>query len=131
MLDYAPVAAVMKHCRDNGIPFALDDFGTGYSNLTHLHKLDFEYVKVDQAFCRHMFDGPRAMAIVEAIVDMAHRIGAQVIMEGVETRDQLARLDELGVRHAQGYLIGQAAPVEQVLSGEAMRWREREAPATA
>jgi EAL domain-containing protein (putative c-di-GMP-specific phosphodiesterase class I) len=131
MLDYAPVAAVMKHCRDNGIPFALDDFGTGYSNLTHLHKLDFEYVKVDQAFCRHMFDGPRAMTIVEAIVDMAHRIGAQVIMEGVETHDQLGRLDELGVRHAQGYLIGQAAPVEQVLSGEVMRWREREAAATA
>ena len=78
-----------------------------------------------------MFDGPRPMAIVEAIVDMAHRIGAQVIMEGVETHDQLGRLDELGVRHAQGYLIGQAAPVEQVLSGEVMRWREREAAATA
>jgi hypothetical protein len=59
MLDYAPVAAVMQHCREHGIPFALDDFGTGYSNLTHLHKLDFEFVKVDQAFARHMFD-PRA-----------------------------------------------------------------------
>ncbi|MGN6513381.1 MAG: EAL domain-containing protein, partial [Lysobacteraceae bacterium] len=121
MLDYAPVAAVMRHCREHGIPFALDDFGTGYSNLTHLHKLDFEFVKIDQAFCRQMFDSPRAMAIVEAIVAMAHGIGAQAIMEGVETREQLEALGRLGVRHAQGYLVGQAAPVDEVLSGEAAR----------
>jgi EAL domain-containing protein (putative c-di-GMP-specific phosphodiesterase class I) len=121
MLDYAPVAAVMQHCRDNGVPFALDDFGTGYSNLTHLHKLEFEFVKVDQAFARHMFDSPRAMAIVEAIVAMARGIGAEVVCEGVETREQLQRLRELGVRYAQGYLIGQAAPAAAVLSGEAAR----------
>ena len=121
MLDYAPVAAVMQHCRDNGVPFALDDFGTGYSNLTHLHKLEFEFVKVDQAFARHMFDSPRAMAIVEAIVAMARGIGAEVVCEGVETREQLQRLRELGVRYAQGYLIGQAAPAVAVLSGEAAR----------
>lgn len=121
MLDYAPVAAVMQHCRAHGIPFALDDFGTGYSNLTHLHKLDFEFVKVDQAFARHMFDSERAMAIVQAIVAMAHGIGAHVVMEGVETVEQLERLRQMGVRYAQGYLIGQAAPTAAVLSGEAAR----------
>ena len=119
MLDYAPVAAVMQHCRGHGIPFALDDFGTGYSNLTHLHALEFEFVKVDQAFCRHMLDSARAMAIVEAIVAMAHGIGAQVIMEGVETCEQLAELRRMGVRHAQGWLVGKAQPAEAVLSGEA------------
>ena len=130
MLDYAPVQAVMAHCRAHGIPFALDDFGTGYSNLTHLHKLDFEFVKVDQAFARHMFDSRRAMAIVEAIVAMAHGLGADVVMEGVETRDQLERLRELGVRYAQGYLIGQAQPVAAVLSGEAAaRGRQNASPA--
>ncbi len=121
MLDYAPVAAVMQHCREHGVPFALDDFGTGYSNLTHLYKLDFEFIKVDQAFARHMFDSPRAMAIVEAIVAMAHGIGAKVICEGVETREQLQRLRELGVQYGQGYLIGQAQPASAVLSGEAAR----------
>jgi len=121
MLDYGPVNAVMQHCREHGIPFALDDFGTGYSNLTHLHKLDFEFVKVDQAFARHMFDSPRAMAIVDAIVAMAHGIGASVVMEGVETHDQLQRLRAMGVRYAQGYLIGQAQPASAVLSGEAAR----------
>ena len=116
MLDYGPVAAVMQHCRAQGVPFALDDFGTGYSNLTHLHELEFEYVKVDQAFCRNMLGSPRAMAIVEAIVAMAHGIGAQVIMEGVETRDQLAELRRMGVRHAQGWLIGKAQTPEAVLA---------------
>ena len=121
MLDYAPVAAVMQHCRENGLPFALDDFGTGYSNLTHLHALDFEYIKVDQAFARHMFDTPRAMRMVEAIVAMSHGLGAKVICEGVETLEQLHRLREIGVEYAQGYLIGKAAAVEDVLSGEAAR----------
>jgi EAL domain-containing protein (putative c-di-GMP-specific phosphodiesterase class I) len=127
MLDYGPVHAVMQHCRSHGIPFALDDFGTGYSNLTHLYKLDFEFIKVDQAFARHMFESPRAMALVESIVAMAHALGAQVITEGVETPQQLQRLRELGVRYAQGYLIGQAQPAAAVLSGEAARAGEASA----
>ncbi len=127
MLDYEPVAAVMQHCRDNGIPFALDDFGTGYSNLTHLHRLAFEFVKMDQAFARQMFDSPKAMAMVEAIAAMAHGIGAAVICEGVETGEQLQRLRELGVRYAQGYLIGKAQPTSAVLSGEAARFVDQAA----
>ena len=129
MLDYAPVASVMKHCREQGLPFALDDFGTGYSNLTHLHALDFEFIKVDQAFARHMFDSERAMAMVEAIVSMAHAIGAKVICEGVETREQLERLRQMGVEYAQGYLIGKAAPAHEVLSGLAARTGEAAATA--
>ena len=121
MLDYGPVHAVMQHCREHGIPFALDDFGTGFSNLTHLHRLDFEFIKVDQAFARHMFDSPRAMALVEAVIAMAKSIGAEVITEGVETPRQLQHLRELGVRYAQGYLIGQAQSAAAVLSGEAAR----------
>ena len=124
MLDYAPVLAVMQHCRAHGIPFALDDFGTGYSNLTHLYKLDFEFVKVDQAFARHMFESGRAMAIVQAVVAMAHGIGADVVVEGVETREQLQRLRAMGVRFAQGYLVGQAQPAAKVLSGEAAQFAE-------
>jgi EAL domain-containing protein (putative c-di-GMP-specific phosphodiesterase class I) len=68
-----------------------------------------------------MFDSPRAMKMVDAIVAMAHALDAKVICEGVETREQLARLRELGVEYAQGYLIGQAAPAGAVLSGEAAR----------
>ncbi len=124
MLDYAPVLAVMQHCRAHGIPFALDDFGTGYSNLTHLYKLDFEFVKVDQDCARHMFETERAMAIVQEVVAMAHGIGADVVVEGVETREQLQQLRDMGVRYAQGYLVGQAQPAAKVLSGEAAQFTE-------
>jgi EAL domain-containing protein (putative c-di-GMP-specific phosphodiesterase class I) len=124
MLDYVAVAAAMAHCRSQGLLFALDDFGTGYSNLVHLHRLDFEFIKIDQAFSRRMFDSDRDMAMVEAIVAMAHALGAQVVCEGVETREQLARLRALGVEHAQGYLLGKAASAEAVLSGEAARAAE-------
>ena len=124
MLAYPPVLAAMQDCRAHGIPFALDDFGTGYSNLTHLYKLDFEFVKVDQAFARHMFENERAMAIVQAVVAMAHGIGADVVVEGVETREQLQQLRDMGVRYAQGYLVGQAEPAAKVLSGEAAQFTE-------
>jgi EAL domain-containing protein (putative c-di-GMP-specific phosphodiesterase class I) len=60
---------------------------------------------------------------------MAHGIGADVICEGVETREQLQRLRELGVRFAQGYLVGQAQPAMAVLSGEAARNGETSAKA--
>jgi EAL domain-containing protein (putative c-di-GMP-specific phosphodiesterase class I) len=72
-----------------------------------------------------MFDSPRAMALVEAIVAMAHGLGAEVITEGVETAQQLQRLRELGVRYAQGYLVGQAQPASVVLTGEAARNGEK------
>jgi len=58
-------------------------------------------------------------------VAMAHGIGADVICEGVETREQLQRLRELGVRYAQGYLVGQAQPAAIVLTGEAARNGEK------
>lgn len=123
-LDYPRVAAVMQRCREVGISFSLDDFGTGYSNLTHLQELAFEYVKIDQGFVRRMFAHERAFALMRAIIDMVHSLGAASICEGVETREQLRALAELGVHHAQGYLIGKAAPQAKVLSGEAVRCAE-------
>jgi EAL domain-containing protein (putative c-di-GMP-specific phosphodiesterase class I) len=68
-----------------------------------------------------MFDSERAMAIVRAIIAMAHGIGSEVVMEGIETHEQLDQLRAMGVRYAQGYLIGQAQPASAVLSGEAAR----------
>jgi len=124
MQDRERAAVILKQLSDMGISVAVDDFGTGYSNLTHLYKLDFEFVKVDQAFARHMFESGRAMAIVQAVVAMAHGIGADVVVEGVETREQLQRLRAMGVRFAQGYLVGQAQPAAKVLSGEAAQFAE-------
>ena len=115
-LDYRRVAKVIEHCHQHAIAVSLDDFGTGYSHLTHLHRLDFDAVKIDQAFVRDMFVSDRAMNIVRTIVALGHAIHADLVAEGVETSEQLAFLREIGCRYAQGYLIGKAEPLETALA---------------
>lgn len=120
-LDYTRVAAMMQQARETGVRVALDDFGTGYSNLQHMHLLSFDTLKVDQAFARSMLENPRARRIVEAIVSMAHGLGADVVVEGIETEDQLAVLRELGCRYAQGWLVGRPLSLEELLAQHAQR----------
>ena len=94
---------------------ALDDFGTGHSHLTHLHKLEFDTMKVDQAFSRSMLEHPRSMAIVRAIVAMGKAIDADIVVEGIETEEMLQALRDLGCDYAQGYLIGKPQTLEELL----------------
>lgn len=115
-LDYLQVAEVIAHCHANHIAVSLDDFGTGYSHLTHLHQLDFDVIKIDQAFVRDMFESERAMSIVRAIVSLGHAIHADLVVEGVETQEQLGLLREMGCRFAQGYLIGRPETLEAALA---------------
>jgi diguanylate cyclase len=114
-LDHARVAATMARARAAGMRVALDDFGTGYSNLQHMHLLPFDTLKVDQAFAREMLHSPRARSIVIAIVDMAHRLQADVAVEGIETAEQLELLRELGCRYAQGWLVGRPQTLSEML----------------
>ena len=115
-LNYDLVAGVIRLCHDHGIKVALDDFGTGYSHLTHLHRLPFDTMKVDQAFTRSMLVEPRSMAIVEAIVRMGKAIDADIVVEGIETEEMLQALRVLECDYAQGYLIGKPQTLEELLS---------------
>ena len=115
-LDYLQVAEVIAHCHANNIAVSLDDFGTGYSHLTHLHQLDFDVIKIDQAFVSEMFSSERAMSIVRAILALGRAIDADLVVEGVETTEQLEFLREIGCRYAQGYLIGKPEPLEAALA---------------
>jgi EAL domain-containing protein (putative c-di-GMP-specific phosphodiesterase class I) len=114
-LDYKLVNEVIAHCHRESIEVALDDFGTGFSNLGHLHELPFDTVKVDQAFARNMMKHPRAMALVESIMQMIHALGADAVVEGIETQAQLEVLRRLRCRYAQGYLVGRPQPLADVL----------------
>jgi diguanylate cyclase (GGDEF)-like protein/PAS domain S-box-containing protein len=98
-----------------GVQVAIDDFGTGYSCLSYLSRLDVNFLKIDQSFTKALGADPRVLALCEAIVVMAHKLGLQVIAEGVETDAQLALLQQIGCDHAQGYLFaapGTAAELE-------------------
>lgn len=104
LLDDKPaVSQRLSEFQAAGIQVALDDFGTGFSSLAYLQKHDIDYLKIDQAFVRNLSPGSRELALCEAIVVMAHRLGLEVIAEGVETEAQRDVLRAAGCDHAQGY----------------------------
>ncbi len=99
--------------RDQGIQVALDDFGTGYSSLSYLKRFDIDYIKIDQSFVRNMTVESNDLALNEAIIVMAHRLGIKVVAEGVETPQQYQLLQAAGCDYAQGYLFSRPVPAEE------------------
>lgn len=99
--------------RDAGIQVSLDDFGTGYSSLSYLKKFDIDYLKIDQSFIRNLPTDKSDIALSEAIIVMAHKLGLKVIAEGVETVEQKELLRLAGCDYAQGYLFSKPVPPEE------------------
>ncbi|RZI44660.1 EAL domain-containing protein [Herbaspirillum sp. HC18] len=108
----ASVTEQLLAFRDNGVQVALDDFGTGYSSLAYLKKFDIDYIKIDQAFVRNLTAGSDDMALCEAIIVMAHKLGIKVVAEGVETEVQRQLLADSNCDYAQGYLFSKPVPAE-------------------
>lgn len=96
--------------RDTGIQVAIDDFGTGYSSLSYLRKFDIDYLKIDKSFVRNLEKDNNDIALSEAIIVMAHKLGLKVIAEGVETKAQQKMLIDAGCDYAQGFLYSEAVP---------------------
>jgi EAL domain-containing protein (putative c-di-GMP-specific phosphodiesterase class I) len=91
--------------RIKGIGLAIDDFGTGYSSLMQLRQLPFTEVKIDQAFVADIARSRDCRLIIQTITDLAHGLGLIATAEGVETIEQLRRVQELGCDLVQGFLI--------------------------
>jgi diguanylate cyclase (GGDEF)-like protein/PAS domain S-box-containing protein len=99
--------------RDAGIEVAIDDFGTGYSALSCLSKFHIDYLKLGQIFVNNLATNPDDMALSEAIITMAHKLGLKVIAEGVETEQQKNLLATAGCDYWQGYLFSRPLPPEE------------------
>ena len=111
-----------------GVSVAVDDFGTGYSCLTYLPKLAFDTLKLDRSFVNGLMVQRETRSFVESIVKLAHNLQMRVIVEGIETRDQLRLIRELGADEAQGHLLGEpSAEPSALLREEARRIRLEEA----
>ncbi len=101
----------LQELRDLGVRVAVDDFGTGYSSLSHLADLPVDLVKIDRSFLVDLSDARRE-AVLRSAVELTSAVGADCLIEGVETDEQLQRVLATGARFAQGFLLGRPAPYE-------------------
>lgn len=110
------IVAQLNACREAGMQIALDDFGTGYSAMAYLKHFDMHYLKIDQSFVRNLQPDSTDMALCEAMIVMAHKLGMEVIAEGVETEEQRNLLLAAGCDYGQGYWFSRPVAPE-ILSG--------------
>jgi diguanylate cyclase (GGDEF)-like protein/PAS domain S-box-containing protein len=116
-LDERPqTAAMLKELQQLGVSFALDDFGTGYSSLGYLQKINFRRIKIDRSFVQACAsDGGESMAIIQAIVALAERLGMETTAEGTETRAEFEAMRRLGCGQMQGWYFGKPMPADETL----------------
>ncbi|TCO78585.1 putative bifunctional diguanylate cyclase/phosphodiesterase [Chromatocurvus halotolerans] len=100
--------------RDLGVQLSIDDFGTGYSSLSYLTRLPLSELKIDRSFVQGLDQGTKGGELVRGIIAMANSLHLNLVVEGVETAEQLAFFSEQRVHAIQGYLFSAAVPVEQL-----------------
>ncbi|MBF0382776.1 MAG: EAL domain-containing protein [Magnetococcales bacterium] len=110
MDDVQKAVLILNHIGDMGVKLSIDDFGTGYSSLSQLRHFPFKTLKIDRSFVNSIASDEGDKAIVNAIIAMAHSLNQTVIVEGVETVEQLEIMQNLSCNEMQGFLF--SAPVE-------------------
>ena len=115
MADPARARTAVSRLLDAGVALMIDDYGTGYSSLGYLRDLrDVRGLKLDRSFVSHMDTDPRAAAIVESTIGLAHSLGMHVVAEGVESAAVRDLLRGMGCEQAQGYFFSAPAPADEL-----------------
>lgn len=105
--DVENLQQILYAFRDAGIQIAIDDFGVGYSALTYLHELPIDIIKLADSFTKNIVADNNAAVIVKAVIDLAKQLNIKVIAEGVETKEQKDKLEQLGCQYMQGFYWGE------------------------
>lgn len=114
MVDPGRALRVLERLSQMGIALAIDDYGTGYSSLAYLRRLPVTQLKIDKSFVTTMTSEDDNAVIVRSTVDLARHLGLDVVAEGVEDRETLQRLTDLGCDAAQGYYLSHPVPGNQI-----------------
>ena len=112
-VDVSKAIEKLNALKEFGVDISVDDFGTGYSSLSYLKKFPIDRLKIDQSFVRDIDHDTADIAITKSIIGLARGLSLSVIAEGVETKEHLEKLTELGCDEAQGYLIGKPIPHDE------------------
>jgi EAL domain-containing protein (putative c-di-GMP-specific phosphodiesterase class I) len=112
MSFYEQPHEVLRQLKDLGVLLAIDDLGTGYSSLSYLKHFAVDKLKIDKSFVDNIVSDSGDSAIVEATIAMAHKLGMQVIAEGVESAEQAHHLRRLSCDQLQGYHISRPLPAQ-------------------
>jgi EAL domain-containing protein (putative c-di-GMP-specific phosphodiesterase class I) len=106
--------ALMKELTERGLSLAIDDFGTGYSSLAYLKTFPVNMLKIDRSFVKDIEVDQNDAEICDVTVLLAHKLGLEVIAEGVETEAQLKYLLSIGCEQIQGYFISKPGPADEI-----------------
>ena len=98
-----------------GFKLSIDDFGTGYSSLSYLVRFPLDVLKIDRSFIQHICSLDDKQAVVDAIIQMSHRLKMKVVAEGVESAQQVELLKQMGCDFIQGYYYSKPLPMDELL----------------
>ena len=116
MSDSNAVQATLDSLRALGVRLAIDDFGVGFSSLSYITRFSIDRIKIDRSFIRKCMREERSLAVVRAVVAMAHGLSMTVVAEGIETVAEFHFLRDEGCDTAQGYYLSRPVPAVDLLS---------------
>jgi EAL domain-containing protein (putative c-di-GMP-specific phosphodiesterase class I) len=105
---------MLNNLKALGIKLSLDDFGTGFSSFSYLHRFPMDTLKIDRSFVSNMNQSDKNWEIVSTIILLAHKLGMDVVAEGIETELEKLALKSLACEYGQGYLFAKPLPVAEV-----------------
>lgn len=106
----------LNRIKTSGITISIDDFGSGYSSLSYLSKLPIDVIKIDRSLISDIAQNLNAQSMVANVTRMAHDMNMQVVVEGVETLEQLLMLEQLKCDLIQGFFIAKPLPEDKFVS---------------
>ncbi len=112
-VDY--FSKVLHQLRAIGTQLSIDDFGTGYSSLAYLRGFSVDELKIDRSFISNLDSDPYDATLVTAMIAIGDALSLRVVAEGVETREELAAVRDLGCEYAQGYLLARPCSFDEYL----------------
>jgi EAL domain-containing protein (putative c-di-GMP-specific phosphodiesterase class I) len=116
MGDTLKLMETLSHVQASGIEISLDDFGTGFSSLSRISGMPLDFIKIDRSFINQIGKTGERCYVIEATISMAHSMNCRVIAEGIETKQQLEYLRQLGCDLGQGFLCSRPIPAADLLT---------------